>query len=134
MTRAVRVVTIGKEFRFEAAHVLPNHKGKCAQPHGHSYRFIVELSGPVSTVPGASDEGMVVDFGDVSAVWKGLEPRIDHRDLNQALPASYHPTTAENIARYLVDYFRDNLERDDADLFVDSVTVWETATSWARAR
>lgn len=131
----MRVVTIAKEFRFEAAHVLPNHQGKCAQLHGHSYIFQVSISGPVQNDPTAPDHGMVLDFAAVSAVWKGgLETHLDHRYLNDVLPPEYQPTTAENIARYLVDYFRDHLERDDSDLFVDAVTVWETATSSATAR
>lgn len=136
MSRPVRVVSISKEFRFEAAHELPNHDGKCRNLHGHSYVFSVQLSGPVNTTEGASSEGMVLDFGEVSKVWKALEPKLDHRYLNEVLPLEYLPSTAENIARYLVDYFRTCIESEDGDndVFVDSVTVFETATSSATAR
>lgn len=134
MNRPVRVVTISKEFRFEAAHELPNHDGKCRNLHGHSYVFTVQVSGPVNTTPNAPDEGMVMDFSRLSEVWKGLEPFLDHRYLNEVMPEQYLPSTAENIARYLVDFFREKLEVDDGDTFVDSVTVFETATSSATAR
>lgn len=36
---------VGKEFRFEAAHRLPRHDGKCRRPHGHSYVLWVEVEG-----------------------------------------------------------------------------------------
>ena len=40
---------IRKRFRFEAAHTLPFHPGKCARMHGHSYRLEVAVSGPIRT-------------------------------------------------------------------------------------
>ena len=122
-----------KEFRFEAAHSLPNHDGKCRGLHGHSYRFQVECSGYVSDFAGAPDEGMVVDFGRLSAYWKKLEPGIDHRFLNDVIQVEFHPTTAENIARYLLTLFRAEFE-DTEVCHVDVVRVCETATAWAAAR
>ena len=38
---------IRKHFRFEAAHALPFHPGKCARMHGHSYRLEVAVRGPI---------------------------------------------------------------------------------------
>jgi 6-pyruvoyltetrahydropterin/6-carboxytetrahydropterin synthase len=34
---------IRKHFRFEAAHALPYHPGKCARLHGHSYGLEVAV-------------------------------------------------------------------------------------------
>lgn len=127
------MIRIGKTFRFEAAHVLPNHDGKCSRPHGHSYQVEVVLAGyGLVDTAGASDEGMLMDFGTVSAAWKQIEDQLDHRNLNEQLPPQYHPTTAEHIAGYLFDFFQAELvEGGPQGVHVTSVRVWETATGWA---
>jgi len=124
---------IGKVFKFEAAHQLPNHDGKCRNLHGHSYRVEVELEGdPRSEGEGAPDEGMVLDFSALSAIWKrAVHARLDHRFLNDVIPDRV--TTAENIAAWILDELVNEFERQDLDAAVAAVTVWETATSWARA-
>src|SRR5258708_39836826 len=64
---ALRLAILTKVFVFEAAHFLPEHEGKCARMHGHSYRLEVSLRGPVQEAPG-SEQGMVLDFGTLSAL------------------------------------------------------------------
>jgi len=130
------VIRIGKTFRFEAAHVLPNHAGKCSRPHGHSYQVEVILAGyGLVAEAGASSEGMLMDFAVVAEAWKLIEDQLDHRNLNEQLPPQFHPTTAENIAGFLFAYFASEL--DDAPgagprgVHVEAVRVWETATGWA---
>lgn len=121
-----------KEFRFEAAHMLPNHGGKCRELHGHSYRVQVHVTGPVQSATGQPDEGMVVDFDVLKQLWREfLHPLLDHRYLNDSLGAGYQPTTAENIARFIHDVFTVELEHG-AGLLVAGVTVWETATGSVR--
>jgi len=120
--------TLTKEFKFEAAHQLLNHQGKCRNLHGHSYKVVVELVGEVQGQTGMSDEGMVVDFDEVKAVWNTLEPLLDHRNLNETLGPHIGPTTAENIAGWLLAAFVENLPQTTA------VTVYETATSSATVR
>lgn len=66
----MKVATITKIFRFEFAHHLPGHHGKCARPHGHSYRLEVTIRGPIKEALGESDNGMVMDFGDLSQLVK----------------------------------------------------------------
>jgi 6-pyruvoyltetrahydropterin/6-carboxytetrahydropterin synthase len=130
------VIRIGKQFRFEAAHVLPNHHGKCSRPHGHSYLVEVVVAGmDAQHTDGASDEGMLVDFGDLSAIWREVEDQLDHRNLNEQLPPAYHPTTAENIARFLLDVFQAHVHGVYLPrvVWVEKVRVWETATGWAEA-
>ena len=119
--------TIGKEFRFEASHILKHHKGKCNRMHGHSYKVIVEASAHDIELRGSS-RGMVLDFGDLSAVMNPLiKERFDHHHLNDTLDC--YPT-AENIAQYIHDKLLDNENfRADAKF---AVTVWETAKCWAR--
>lgn len=126
--------TIRKRWTFDAAHQLPNHDGKCARPHGHTYTIEVAVSGELVPVGvGRPDEGMVVDFGALSKVWKEtLEPRLDHQDLNQTLDGLVPVTTAEAIAAFILDVFTD--EADGASYFVDEVTVWETPTGSATVK
>ena len=52
----------------DTGHRVPNHKSKCRNMHGHRYRWEAELEGDVITERGASDEGMVMDFSDVSEI------------------------------------------------------------------
>ena len=39
---------VAKEFRWEMAHRLQHHKGKCSNLHGHSYKMIVEFKGTIN--------------------------------------------------------------------------------------
>ena len=57
---------IRRTFRFEAAHVLPFHQGKCSRMHGHSYRLDVAVRGPLQTDGPA--RGMIED-GKTAIVW-----------------------------------------------------------------
>jgi 6-pyruvoyltetrahydropterin/6-carboxytetrahydropterin synthase len=64
----VPVRTVSKEIEFDAGHRVPNHKSKCRNPHGHRYRLRVTIAGDLVTTPGASDEGMLADFGDLKNI------------------------------------------------------------------
>lgn len=119
--------TIKKVFRFEAAHHLPNHDGKCREPHGHSYKVEVVVEGEINSKPDHPQEGMVIDFADIKNVWvQHLKPYLDHKDLNVSLE-SWHlcTTTAENIAAWICYRFRAH------SIPVKCVTVWETETASA---
>lgn len=102
--------------RFEAAHCIPGHKGKCRNLHGHTYRLEAEFAGA-----GLDELGMVRDFGDLKAVIAGFLP--DHTYLNDLLP---FPTTAENIARWIFEQLQSRA------LPVSSVTLWETDSCGCR--
>ncbi|MCH1528733.1 MAG: 6-carboxytetrahydropterin synthase [Candidatus Poseidoniaceae archaeon] len=52
----------------DTGHRVPNHKSKCRHMHGHRYRFEAEIEGDVVQDPGVSDEGMLMDFSDVSEI------------------------------------------------------------------
>ena len=73
---------------------------------------------------GDPDEGMVLDFAQLKLAWGKLHAQLDHQNLNDVLPVS--PTTAENIALYLLEQLRAVVPQ------VNSVTVWETPDCWAR--
>ena len=109
---------IRKSFTFEAAHVLPNHPGKCARLHGHSYRLDVALEGPLQASGPAA--GMVEDFEVVSRVVKAaVIGELDHRSLNEVL----ENPTAERIVAWV---WR-RLEQELPGLA--ELTLWETPTS-----
>lgn len=125
------MISITKTYRFEAAHHLPNHKGKCARPHGHSYKVDVTISGPLKPDEGQSDAGMVMDFDDLDAIVKPLIEMLDHHDLNVLL---LFRTTAENIAEWFSHRIRQELEALHSDVNLTEVTVWETEKSRATWR
>jgi 6-pyruvoyltetrahydropterin/6-carboxytetrahydropterin synthase len=117
-----RQALLTKIFRFEAAHSLPGHKGKCARPHGHSYSLEVTLRGPIKKAPGASDDGMVMDFDDLSGfVQQAVLERLDHQDLNQVTGIR---TTAENLAHWIWDAL---IQAGLPAALLYRICLWETA-------
>ncbi len=87
---------IYKEFRLEAAHLLPNAPAghKCRRLHGHSFSIGVHVQG----VPDAQS-GWIMDFADISAAFGPLFEQLDHRFLNE-LPGLENPTS-EILARWI---------------------------------
>jgi len=117
------VVLIRKTFRFEAAHVLPHHPGKCARLHGHSYRFEVAVAGTLQASGPAT--GMVVDFDDLAAIVRpAVVDRLDHSSLNDLMP---NPT-AEEIALWIWTELEPRLPG------LDEIVVWETRSACAVVR
>lgn len=151
----MRTVTVGKQFTFHAAHQLPHHNGQCRDLHGHTYKLEVAVTGKVSDPDGASDEGMVIDFADIKAVYKEyIEPLVEHKFLNDTL-FNHVPTTliednegdppvagavlpcalttCENIARWIHEVVTAQLVIDETvrESYI-RITLWETPTSYAR--
>jgi 6-pyruvoyltetrahydropterin/6-carboxytetrahydropterin synthase len=87
---------IFQEFRFEAAHRLPNVplSHPCAGVHGHSFTLTVYLRG--ATQP---DSGWVMDFGDLARGVMPIIDALDHHYLNEVSGLT-NPTT-EGIARWI---------------------------------
>ena len=85
-----------KEFRFEAAHRLPNvpPDHQCARLHGHSFFVRIAVDGPVG-----ADSGWVQDFADISAAFKPLHSQLDHYYLNEV--EGLENPTSENLARWI---------------------------------
>ena len=86
---------VRRRFRFEAAHELPRHPGKCQKLHGHSYELYVVVEGPVE-----AESGMVVDFSDLKqTVRREVVDPLDHEYLNRVMD---NPT-AEQLAIWIWD-------------------------------
>lgn len=66
--------SICKEFSFCAAHRLHNHKGKCANLHGHTYRVLLHV-----TRDELDDGDMVVDFDRLTIVKSWISNQLDHK-------------------------------------------------------
>ena len=122
----MKYVSITKIFRFEAAHHLPEHQGKCAHIHGHSYKLEVTLQGPIKDSAGESDYGMVMDFAHLSQIVKdAIIEQLDHQDLN-AVTGVY--TTAEILVYWI---WNELLSHGLTRGLLQRVRLWETEISFA---
>ena len=114
---------IRKQFRFEAAHVLPFHDGKCSRLHGHSYRLEVTVDGPLQASGPAT--GMVLDFDALARIVRvGVIDVLDHRHLNDIID---NPTS-ENIVLWMWRRLGAALPQ------LSELTLWETASACAVLR
>ncbi len=89
--------TVTISLTFSAAHRLPDHQGKCARLHGHTYGLEVTVEGtPQESGPSV---GMVMDFGDLrERVGRLIVDRLDHQMLNELFDQV--PTT-ETVAAWV---------------------------------
>lgn len=122
--------TIRKEFRFEAAHQLPFHDGKCARLHGHSWKLTVELEGEVLVLDGPK-RGMLADFGEVkSAVQPFVDAYLDHHHLNVSTPLE--SPTSEAIAAWVFEALETEVLPQHLRRLLKAVEIDETCTSKCR--
>jgi 6-pyruvoyltetrahydropterin/6-carboxytetrahydropterin synthase len=112
-----------REFRFEAAHRLPNvpEGHKCARLHGHSFRVAVHVEGLVG-----EESGWVVDFADIKQAFKPIHDALDHRYLND-IDGLDNPTS-EVLARWIWDRLQPALPG------LARIIVRETCTSGCEYR
>ena len=108
-----------KEFRFEAAHRLPQVPAdhKCFRMHGHGFRIEITIAGEVDP-----RMGWVVDYADITAKVEPLIVReLDHRSLND-VPGLENPTS-ELLAAWLWRRLAPEVPG------LTSITVHETCTA-----
>ncbi|MCA9596228.1 MAG: 6-carboxytetrahydropterin synthase QueD [Myxococcales bacterium] len=108
-------VRLVKEYRFEAAHRLPNvpEGHKCQRLHGHSFKVEISIDGPVD-----AHTGWFIDYGDLDTVWEPLYDTLDHHYLNE-IPGLENPTS-EHLARWLWERIKPKLPP------LSRITVFET--------
>jgi 6-pyruvoyltetrahydropterin/6-carboxytetrahydropterin synthase len=141
----MKTATMTLTFRFEAAHFLPCHGGKCRRTHGHNYRVDVTMRGPVAPMAlGASNarEGMTLEFDDVKAVFgERVHSLMDHQTINDIIPKEFNPPTTENVAYYIfsvlypvVPYLKRvrvwETERSNAYVTVEDFVQYQTSEGW----
>ncbi len=118
--------------------------------HGHRYRWEAELEGDVVTLGGVSEEGMLMDFSDVSAILNEyIHDVVDHafivyeRDKEALVALSHmgdeHRTlivpfipTAENLAKWAFEKVEPHISSTYGNsLKLHAFHVRETPKSWA---
>lgn len=116
---------IYKEFRFEAAHRLPHHDGKCCRLHGHSWLGRVYVKGN-QLIKDGSKQGMLLDYGDLKKyIQPLLDDFLDHYYLNET--TGLENPTSEAIAKWVFE------QLEAATLpGLHAVEIQETCTSGAR--
>ena len=109
---------IGRTFRFESAHHLPNLPAghKCRNLHGHNYRIEIVVAGRLDA------RGFVKDFAEIDAEVMPLLTQVDHKLLNDV--AGLENPTAEVIAAWFLKRISD----------CESVRVYENDDCWAEVR
>jgi 6-pyruvoyltetrahydropterin/6-carboxytetrahydropterin synthase len=112
--------TIRKEFAFSASHCLDHLPvtHPCSRVHGHNYVVVVELRSET-----LNDDEFVKDYRELDPVKKFIDDGLDHKHLNDFLPVR---PTAENMARYLFDLFKDLIPE------LNAVEISETPKTNAR--
>jgi len=111
-------IELVKDFRFEAAHWLPNVPDghKCRRMHGHSFRGEVAVRGEIDP-----KTGWVIDFADLRRAVDPIVKRLDHYLLNE-IEGLENPT-AERLAVWIWQHVAPALP----SLF--RITIEETCTS-----
>ncbi len=134
------------EVTFHSGHRLLNYQGKCAYPHGHTYK--AEIFVASTTI---DELGMVADFSQLKDGIRGwLEENWDHAFLvwrGDTVVANFlagmpEPKTvvldavptAENLARIAFSIL-DPLYRDSYGnhLHLERIRLYETPNCWADA-
>jgi 6-pyruvoyltetrahydropterin/6-carboxytetrahydropterin synthase len=113
-----RSVELEKDFRFEAAHYLPNlpPEHKCRRMHGHSFRGQVVVRGEVD-----DRTGWLIDFGDLKRIIAPVVDQLDHNLLNEI--AGLQNPTSENLAIWIWNRIKPELP------ILVRITIEETCTS-----
>lgn len=95
MVRRMRTRLV-RDFRFEAAHSLPNVPTghRCGRMHGHSYHVQIVVEGAVDP-----RLGWIVDFADIDKLVDPVIDELDHHTLNE-VPGLENPTS-ELLAAWL---------------------------------
>jgi len=133
------MTTVTKTVRFDAAHILTNHRGLCKNLHGHTYRVDVSV-----TQTEGDDRDMVIDFKDLKRIaTEAVCDRFDHAFIYNtesvgereiaAVVEKYgmrtvaipFRSTAENLAKHFYEALKPLVPG------LSAVKVWETADSCA---
>lgn len=87
-----------QHFQIESARFLPNldPSHPCSRMHGHSFKIILTLKGPVDP-----KIGWVMDYHEITKVMDPILKKLDHRVLNEVEGLS-NPTS-ELLAKWIFD-------------------------------
>ncbi len=134
-TKSTNVFKVTKELHFCYGHRLLNYDGKCAHPHGHNGRVLIEL-----TTQKLDHRGMVIDFVDIKgSLHKWIDDVLDHRmilhkedpllpilkKMNEPIFIMDDNPTAENLAKLIFEHVKSQ------GFPVSKIQFWETPSSSA---
>jgi 6-pyruvoyltetrahydropterin/6-carboxytetrahydropterin synthase len=107
-----------KTFQFEAAHHLPelSRTHKCRRLHGHSFQVEIVVEGECDP-----KLGWVMDYAELSRLFRPLWEKLDHRYLNRV--RGLENPTSENVAAWIWRRLRPKLP------LLKEVVVAETCTA-----
>lgn len=140
-------VTCTRKIRFDGAHRILGHEGKCANLHGHGYEIEITAAGKTASVDSL---GRVIDFSilkDKIGTW--VNDNWDHTiilwtedkdavemarklQVNKEVFVTPFNPTAENMAQYLLHEICPKL-LSDTDVKVVRVQINETPNCYATA-
>jgi 6-pyruvoyltetrahydropterin/6-carboxytetrahydropterin synthase len=141
MEDSTQYISITRKLTFETGHRVMGHEGKCANPHGHSYKLFVH-----ARAPKLDGVGRVIDFsvlkekigGWIDAYWDhGFILYAGDYDMRAALYAVRGVSstakffslpsnpTAENMAHFLLHNVCPSVLKDTG-VEVFRITLWET--------
>ena len=133
---------VAKHFKWEAAHRIPWHGGKCKHLHGHSYKMIVEFEGELN------ENGIVIDFNDLKAIVKPHIDLIDHttiisendselKEVFDSKQWKYYLLPFDSTAENLCNYFAHLIIKENQTFLIGnniksvSVKILETESAYA---
>jgi 6-pyruvoyltetrahydropterin/6-carboxytetrahydropterin synthase len=113
-------LVVGKIFKFDAAHRLPNYDGPCSRYHGHEYKLEVQVKRRVDT-----KTNMVMDFSKLKdKVKESVINRFDHYSLN----AFFKNPTAESMIKSIWEI----LMFESQIKGLHQLILWETSDSYCK--
>jgi 6-pyruvoyl tetrahydropterin synthase/QueD family protein len=122
-------LTLTKEFKFEASHILPKHPGKCSRLHGHSWVLRVSVEGEINPAT-----GFVMDYAEMKKCVQPLIDSLDHRHLGtfceefepEAVPYNWRAPLPSNFypsSENLIVWIANQLEGLDSEM-IYRAGVW----------
>lgn len=112
------------EDTFASAHQLRGYKGKCENIHGHNWKVVLKIKGSK-----LNNIGLLIDFHDLKDILKSITGLLDHKNINEVPPFDEINPSSELIAKFICGKTAEELKKHGDHIQVDSVTVWESATS-----
>lgn len=138
-----------REIQWDMGHRIPNHYSQCRNFHGHRYKAEICVEGDLVRIEGISDEGMVIDFGDIKKIaTKHIYNALDHGfmvwDKDKILVNFFKENpdlkhiivpfvpTVENIAIWIFNRLDVHIkDKYKTGLRLYSIKLWETPTTIA---
>lgn len=106
---------------FDAAHRLPDYKGKCERIHGHTWRIEVQVGSKE-----LNSQGMVCDFFDIKKILNEAIDPLDHVYINEVKPFDKIAPTSENLAQNIFQSIQPKIEKLGNSIKLISVKVHES--------